>query len=122
MLTYASRVGVEVETERRDDGLRVALSGDLDVASAASVEERLVELEGPDESSDLVLDLRGLSFIDSTGLSLLINTDSRVRKAGRHVTIVSGKGAPRRLLETTGLNRRLDVVEEWEDRDCVQPT
>ncbi|HKP89376.1 MAG TPA: STAS domain-containing protein [Thermoleophilaceae bacterium] len=114
-------MGVEVVTEQRDGGLMVALSGDLDVASAPSVEERLGELELPESPAVLVLDLRGLSFIDSTGLSLLINTDSRARKAGRHVTIVSGRGAPRRLLETTGLNRRLDVVEEWE-RGCVQPT
>jgi anti-sigma B factor antagonist len=121
-LAYASRVGVEVETEQRDGGVRVALSGDLDMATAPEVEERLVALDGPESPSDLVLDLRGLSFIDSTGLSLLINTDSRVRKAGRHVTIVSGRGAPRRLLETTGLIRRLDVVEEWEEPDCVQST
>jgi anti-anti-sigma factor len=115
-------VAVEVETEQRDSGLRVVLSGDLDVASAPSVEERLVELYGPDAPAVLVLDLRGLSFIDSTGLSLLINTDSRARKAGRHVTIVSGRGAPRRLLETTGLMRKLDVVEEWGEPSCVQPT
>jgi anti-sigma B factor antagonist len=114
-------VGVEVEIDHRDGGVRVALSGDLDVASAPSVEDRLAELEQREAPAVLVLDLRGLTFIDSTGLSLLINTDSRARKAGRHVTIVSGKGAPRRLLETTGLSRRLDVVEEWEP-NCVKQT
>jgi anti-anti-sigma factor len=114
-------VGVEVETEQRDGGLLVALSGDLDVASAPSVERRLEELE-PDPPAVLVIDLRGLSFIDSTGLSLLINTDSRARKAGRRVTIVSGTGASRRLLETTGLVQKLDVVEEWEEPGCVHPT
>lgn len=115
-------MGVEVETEQGAGGLRVALSGDLDVASAPSVETRLLELDRPESPAVLVLDLRGLSFIDSTGLSLLINADSRARKAGRHVTIVSGKGAPRRLLEVTGLNRKLDVVEEWEEPNCVRPT
>jgi anti-anti-sigma factor len=60
----------------------------------------------------VVLDLRGLRFIDSTGLSLLINAHSRGQKAGRRVTIVSGTGAPRRILETTGLKGRLDIVEE----------
>jgi anti-sigma B factor antagonist len=115
-LTYALRVGVEVETEQHGGALRVALSGDLDVASAPSVEERLVELDRPDPPAVLVLDLRGLRFIDSTGLSLLINANRRARKAGRRVTIVSGKGAPRRLLETTGLIGNLDVVEEWEEQ------
>ena len=101
-----------MQTEQRDDGVRVALSGELDLATASSVEEQLVELDGTDSPSRLVLDIRGLSFIDSTGLSLLINADNRARKAGRRVTIVSGNGAPRRILATTGLLARLDVVED----------
>ena len=100
---------VGVVTQELEGAVRVALSGELDVATAPSVEERLVELEGGAER--IVLDLRELSFIDSTGLSLLINTDSRARKAGRAVTIVAAGGTPRRLLETTGLVGRLDVVE-----------
>jgi anti-sigma B factor antagonist len=105
-------VAVEFESERTGDELRVALTGHLDMSTAASVEERLVELESDDAPARVILDLRGLGFIDSTGLSLLINADSRGRKAGRHVTIVSGSGPPRRILETTGLAGRLDVVEE----------
>jgi anti-sigma B factor antagonist len=100
----------------------VSLSGELDMATAPSVEERLEQLNGGDPPGRLVLDLRGLRFIDSTGLSLLMNADNRARKAGRRVTIVSGTGAPRRLLETTGLADRLNVVEEWEDPGCVRPT
>ena len=91
--------------------VRIALSGDLDVASAESVEQRLIELEGGG-ADRVILDLRGLDFIDSTGLSLLINADRRGRQAGRQVTIVSGTGAPRRILETTGLHGRLDIVED----------
>ena len=103
---------VQLDTEQRDGVLRIALTGDLDVSTAPSVEERLIELEAGELPERLVLDLRGLRFIDSTGLSLLINAHSRGRKAGREVTIVSGTGAPRRILETTGLSGRLDIVEE----------
>lgn len=105
-------MGVELESEQADGTLRVALAGDLDVSTAASVEERLMALEEGDAAERVVLDLRGLRFIDSTGLSLLINAHSRGRKAGRRVTIVSGTGPPRRILETTGLKGRLDIVEE----------
>jgi anti-sigma B factor antagonist len=89
----------------------VALSGELDVATAGSVEEALLDAEGG-EPTRIVLDLRDLRFMDSTGLSLLINADRRGRKAGRHVTIVSGTGPSRRILRTVGLDSRLDVVED----------
>jgi anti-sigma B factor antagonist len=102
---------VELATEQDGDVVRVALSGELDVSTAPSVEERLMELE-EGGSLGVVLDLRDLGFIDSTGLSLLINAHSRAQKAGRRVTIVPGTGASRRILETTGLRSRLDIAEE----------
>ena len=105
-------MGVDFESAQHDGVLRVELTGDLDMTTARSVEERLIELEDGDPPERVVLDLRGLRFIDSTGLSFLINAHSRGRKAGRRVTVVSGTGASRRILETTGLGRRLDVVEE----------
>jgi anti-sigma B factor antagonist len=104
-------VAVEFDSAQEDGVLRVELTGDLDMTTAGSVEERLMELEAGDTPARVVLDLRGLRFIDSTGLSLLINAANRGRKAGWPVTVVSGTGASRRILETTGLSRRLDVVE-----------
>jgi anti-sigma B factor antagonist len=104
-------VPVSVETKQRDGASVVALTGELDVATATSVEEALLGVE-EDEPERIVLDLRELRFIDSTGLSLLINADRRGRKAGRQVTIVTGTGPPRRILETVGLDTRLDVVQD----------
>jgi anti-sigma B factor antagonist len=104
-------VGVGFEAVVEAGVVRIALSGDLDVSTAESVEGRLMELE-VGAAERVILDLRGLDFIDSTGLSLLINADRRARQAGRQLTIVSGTGAPRRILETTGLKGRLDVVED----------
>ena len=99
------------ETSERADGFLVELTGELDIASAANVESRLMELEerAPER---IYLDLRKVSFIDSTGLSMIINADGRARKSGRRLTIVSGDGVPRRILRTVGLEDRLDVVTE----------
>jgi anti-anti-sigma factor len=99
------------ETSETADGFHVELSGELDISSAAGVESRLIELEKRDPGR-LLLDLRKVSFIDSTGLSMIINADGRARKAGRRLTIVSGEGVPRRILRTVGLEERLDVVSE----------
>lgn len=109
------------ESEEMDGFVSIALSGELDVSTAPSIEERLLALEAERPSSNLMLDLRGLRFIDSTGLSLLINADSRARKAGRGLTIVPGTGAPRRLLDTTGLAGRLDIVEEPPEAGAGSP-
>jgi anti-anti-sigma factor len=96
------------ETSERADGFHVELSGELDISSAAGVETRLMELETR-EPERLIIDLRRVSFIDSTGLSMIINADGRARKQGRRLTIVSGDGVPRRILRTVGLEDRLDV-------------
>lgn len=99
------------DTSERADGYVVHLSGELDISSAASVESRLMELEQR-APARLILDLRSVSFIDSTGLSMIINADGRARKDGRRLTIVSGDGVPRRILRTVGLEDRLDVQIE----------
>src|SRR5436305_14978946 len=93
------------ETTDRSDGVHVELTGELDISSASSVESRLLEVEER-EPAWLILDLRRVNFIDSTGLSMIINADGRARKAGRRLTIVSGAGLPPRLRTTVGLQDR----------------
>ena len=105
------------ETSELDDGYHVELSGELDISSSASVESRLIELERR-EPRRLLLDLRRVNFIDSTGLSMIINADGRARKAGRRFTIVSGDGVPRRILRTVGLEDRLDVQSDLPEADA----
>jgi anti-sigma B factor antagonist len=104
-----AEMSVGWETSELDDGYHVELSGELDISSSSSVESRLIELEQR-EPQRLLLDLRRVNFIDSTGLSMIINADGRAKKAGRRFTIVSGDGVPRRILRTVGLEDRLDVV------------
>jgi anti-sigma B factor antagonist len=99
------------ETSELGDGYHVELSGELDISSASSVESRLMELERRTPSR-LILDLTRVNFIDSTGLSMIINADGRARKDGRSLMIISGEGVPRRILRTVGLEDRLDVRTE----------
>jgi anti-sigma B factor antagonist len=100
-----------LEIDEHGDAVTVTLGGELDISNAAAVEGRLIALE-ESRPAALVLDLRQVSFIDSTGLSLLINADSRARKAGRRLTIVPGEGAVERTLRTVGLDERLDIDPE----------
>jgi anti-sigma B factor antagonist len=94
-----------------DDALHVSLMGELDISNVERFEQELMELEQP-RPDLIVLDLREVRFIDSTGLSLLLNADARARRQSRHVTIVSGSGAARRIMRTVALDQILDVTTE----------
>jgi anti-anti-sigma factor len=98
------------DTARLGADLSLALQGELDIASSKRLEDELLRLE--EEAPEMItLDLQGVTFIDSTGLSTLINADGRARKAERRLQIVAGSGAARRILRTVGLLERLDVVD-----------
>ncbi len=98
-------VDVDADGER----LRVAVGGELDLASVGVVEDDVVRRLGFG-FAELLLDLREVDFIDSTGLRLLVRLDARAREAGVSFALDPGEGAPRRLLELTGLTGRFHCV------------
>jgi anti-sigma B factor antagonist len=102
--------GLEWDTEWASDRVVVALDGDLDISSAATLEAELERLEERAPPL-LVLDLRRTGFVDSTGLSLILNADARAQKGGRKLQLITaGKGSVERILKTIGLYDRLDIV------------
>jgi len=101
----------ECQASREPDHARLSLYGELDIAAATAFEAALEELER-ERPERLVLDLRGLTFLDSTGLRALLGADTRAREAGRRVTILQGPEAVRRVFEITGLEGRLELVDD----------
>lgn len=103
-------------TERTSEGVRVRLQGELDIATAPEADDELrrAEAEGPDL---LAVDLSGLSFMDSTGLRLVVAADQRAREAGRRLQLVRGPEAVQRVFELTGIDGRL----EWADGGGAPP-
>jgi anti-anti-sigma factor len=59
-----------------------------------------------------VIDLRGLEFMDSTGLRTLVSADQRARNAGRRLAIVRGPEAVDRIFNVTRLDERLELVDD----------
>jgi anti-sigma B factor antagonist len=104
---------LEIITERHDGQTRLALVGELDIASAPQFEEGLAEAES-DAPETLVLDLRRVDFIDSTGLRAVIGADERARSDGRRFVIVRGPAAVERVFSVTQLDQRLDIVDDPE--------
>lgn len=102
---------LRVTTEQRGDAIHLTLSGELDIASAPSIEDALRDAE---EQSPpvLVIDLRGLQFMDSTGLRTILSADARAREAKRRLVIVQGDENIQRVFQVTKLYDRVEIVSD----------
>ncbi len=102
---------LEIKTQERPDRLHISLAGELDIVNAPSLDEKLAGVQA-DPAMTVVLDLRGVTFIDSTGLRALIAADERVREGGGRLVIVRGAAAVDRAFEVTQLDQRLELVDD----------
>jgi anti-sigma B factor antagonist len=103
---------LSLHTYKEPDSVRVAVSGELDLSSALTFEEELRRIEDQSEPRLLVLDLRSLKFMDSTGLRLILSAHARAINHGRKLVIVQGSDAVRRIFRLTGVLERLNCVDD----------
>ena len=90
--------------------IMLALSGELDLLSGpglARVLERLPE----SEAELIVVDLRGLEFMDSTGLHLLVQAQQTAHESGRRFVLIRGSDHVQRLFDLTGVTDGLTIVD-----------
>jgi anti-anti-sigma factor len=99
-----------VGLETRDAGVVVELAGELDLATAPMVEEAIADAEAS-RPSVLVLDLSELTFMDSTGLRIVLAADAAARREARRLVLVRGPDPVHRVFLMALLDRRLDIVD-----------
>jgi anti-sigma B factor antagonist len=97
--------------DRRDGLSVVVLEGELDLASRDEFREVLADAEDGD-GSELVLDLGGLTFIDSSGLHVVAVAADRAAGQGRRLAIVRPAGMVSRVFEIARLTGRVDWLDE----------
>lgn len=87
----------------------VALTGELDAHTVGRLRSLLAEhlLAGP---GNLVIDLSGLTFIDSAGLAVLIAADKGVRRAGTRMVLAAPRAPVSKVLSLTGLDAVLTTT------------
>lgn len=89
----------------------LALSGELDISGIGRVEEELHQVEEKAPAA-VVLDLRGLTFMDSSGLRLVLEADMRARREARRFAIVPGPESVHRVFLIALLDKRLEFVDD----------
>jgi anti-anti-sigma factor len=100
----------DIATTRRGSALVVAPRGEIDLATVGLVREA-VEREHQ-TGEDLVLDLRDVGFMDTSGLRYVLEIVERAGKDGFDVRLVRGPGAVQRVFEVSGLEPRLPFVDD----------
>jgi anti-anti-sigma factor len=104
---------VEVE-DGSGDPLIVRVQGDLDLESAPSLAERVLEALHRRGDPRLVLDLQGIGFLDSSGLRVLIRLARELGAAGGGIALATPGRNVRRVLALGGVDRVLPVASSLE--------
>jgi anti-anti-sigma factor len=97
--------------DRRLEGgaVVVAPAGDVDLGTAEAVRRELEAVQG--EARAIVIDLREVTFLDSSGIRLLIEAQLASDRDGYRLTVVRGPDHVQRLFELAGLESRLTFVD-----------
>lgn len=93
--------------DRDIDRVTVHLAGEVDLAAAPRVETAIDEALAAEDGVDITVDLDGVTFLDSTGLRVLVAAHTRCAAEGRSLTLVNPSTAVSRILEITGLGQTL---------------
>lgn len=103
-----------------DDGrcLTLRLVGELDHAAAQTVMPGIEDAVEEYLPRRCVLDLTGVSFMDSSGIAVILKTDRLLRQTGGVLALSGVPGQVRRVLDVAGLTKIVPVLDdrekEWE--------
>jgi stage II sporulation protein AA (anti-sigma F factor antagonist) len=111
----AVMLNFDVESRVHGDRATVTVRGDLDLQVAQRV---VAEIEKVEEGAPalIVIDLRGISFLDSSGMGVLAAAQARAVEAGRRIVVVRPPYSVRRAFELSGFD---DVIEVVDDPDAI---
>jgi anti-sigma B factor antagonist len=104
------QTALSVHHERHGELSLVTVSGELDLATHEALIEGLKRAEASD-TKPILLDLSSVTFIDSTGVRLLVQAHRHLAEIGRRLRISLGDGLVREVVELSGIVEYIEVVD-----------
>lgn len=95
-----------IDESQVDARIVLTVAGEIDLATAPQLQMRVAEVNAAEH---LILDMSGVTFMDSTGLRVVIGAHERAREAGGRFALVAPDGPVTKLLAITGVDAWLDV-------------
>jgi anti-sigma B factor antagonist len=107
---------LEISVRRDGRYAVVSLRGELDLAGESALRERL-RTACEESDGHVVLDLSEMTFIDSTGLSILVEYHAKTQAAGGRLILLAPRPAVVRIFDVTGLGERLTIRDSLEQAE-----
>jgi anti-anti-sigma factor len=112
----------QVEIEQRDDVVVARLTGELDISVAKATGTKIAEAV-PSSARGLVVDMSGLDFMDSSGVSMLFGLARQVGSHRQQLVVVAPTGRPvARVLQIVEFDRAAPVREDLDAAVAVLAT
>jgi stage II sporulation protein AA (anti-sigma F factor antagonist) len=94
---------MQIKVKQQDRGIIACLYGELDHHSAMQTRESLDRLISMYQDTDLVLDLKNLSFMDSSGLGVIIGRYKKLKSSGRSLYVTNPSRQIDKVMNVSGL-------------------
>jgi anti-anti-sigma factor len=105
-----SRVdGIELQIDRSGSSAKVVVGGEIDLTSAPRLDDEVTGLI-EDSVNELTIALGAVSFMDSTGLRVLLKASKLMESSGGRLVIDSPSDPVRRLFEVSGLDNHFQIA------------
>lgn len=98
------REGFGLETSADQEVLLVRLKGELDLAAAERIRSELDQKIGSNNTRHLLLDLSGVTFIDSSGIGVILGRYRRLANSGGRLGILRPQPQVKRILDIAGVS------------------
>ena len=110
----AAEGNLSIDVRREGERVVLRVDGELDLAGVPLLENE-AENASQDDPAEIVLDLRGLEFIDSTGLRMILSLDKRAAERGQTFALVRGSEQVQRLMNMTRVDEHLKIISSPEE-------
>jgi anti-anti-sigma factor len=104
--------GFDIQVESGPAEILIRVKGEVDLSNASRLEEAIDSACEDEAGRPILVDLSGLEFIDSTGLSVLVSATRRSRDNGNRLRVRGASGQVRRILEVAGVHDWLFLEED----------
>jgi anti-anti-sigma factor len=92
--------------------LHVIASGEIDFSCASSMQARIIAAREREATSELILDLAAVGFIDSSGMGVLLRLQRELQSEGGGLVLLCPTAQVRRTMAAMGLDEHLAVVDD----------